>query len=101
MWKLLWSGLPTDLPSTLKDTLTSDHYSPKSYPNIMAILHILSITPVTVASTERADSALKFIKSDRSTTGQDRPNVLLLLYVHKHIVLDYEAVIDLYASRYP
>ena len=53
MWKLLWSGLPTDLPSTLKDTLTSDHYSPKSYPNIMTILHILSITPVTVASTER------------------------------------------------
>ena len=33
--------------------------------------------------------------------GQDRLNALLLLYVHKDIVLDYEAVIDLYASRYP
>ena len=68
----------------------------------MTILHILSITPVTVSSTERANSALKFIKSDRrSTMGQDRLNALLLLYVHKDIVLDYEAVIDLYASRYP
>ena len=67
----------------------------------MTILLNLSITPVTVASTERANSALKFIKSDRSTMGQDRLNALLLLYVHKDIVLDYEAVIDLYASRYP
>lgn len=33
--------------------------------------------------------------------GQDRLNALLLLYVNKDIVLDYEAVIDLYASRYP
>ena len=83
MWKLLWSSLSTKIPSTLKDTLTSDHYSPKSY-----------------RSTERANSALKFIKSDRSTMGQDRLNALLLLYVHKDIVVDYEAVIDLYASRH-
>ena len=33
--------------------------------------------------------------------GQDRLNALLLLYIHKVIILDYETVIDLYASHYP
>ena len=33
--------------------------------------------------------------------SQDRLNSLLLLYVHKDIQLNYDAVVDLYASRYP
>ena len=91
-----------DSPTIDIKGFTSEHYSPKTYPNIATTLHILFITPVTIASTERAYSALKFIKSDRwSTMGQDRPNALLLLYVHKDIVLDYEAVNDIYASHYP
>ena len=54
------------------------------------------------STTERANSALKFIKSDRrSTMGQDLLNSLLLLYVHKDIQLNYDAVVDLYASHYP
>ena len=74
---------------------------PRSYPNVATILHILSITPVTTASTERANSALKFVKSDRrSTMSQDRLNSLILLYVHKDLRLNY-AVVDLYASRDP
>ena len=75
---------------------------PRSYPNVATILHILSITPVTTASTERANSALKFVKSDRrSTMSQDRLNSLILLYVHKDLRKNYDAVVDLYASRYP
>ena len=100
-WKMLWTA-STKLPSTLSATLTSSACVPKSYPNIATILHILSITPVTSASTERANSALKFLKSDRrSTMGQERLNSLLMLYIHKDIILNYDAVIDLYASRYP
>ena len=99
-WKVLWSPQPTELPSTLRDTLHSQFYVPKSYPNIATILHILSVTPVTASTTDRANSALKFIKSDRrSTMGQDRLNSLLLLCVHKDIQLNYDAVVDLYASR--
>ena len=66
---------------------------PKSYPKIATTLHILSVTPVTTSTTERANSALKFVKSDRRS--------LILLYVHKDLPLNYEAVVDLYASRYP
>ena len=70
-WKLFWCGHP-DPPSSLELILTSPLYSPKSYPNISTVLHILSVTPVTSATSERANSALKVVKSDRrSTMGQD------------------------------
>ena len=96
----MWSTQLTKPPSTLEETLLSQVYAPKSYPSIETILHILSITPVTASTTEQANSALKFIKSDRrSTMGQDRLNSLLLLYVHKDIKINYDAVVDLYASR--
>ena len=68
-WKALWNGQP-DIPTTLAETLQSSQFSTTSYPNISTILHILSITPVTVASTERANSALKHTK--RSMMGPDR-----------------------------
>ena len=101
-WQVLWNTQPTEPPSTLRDTLLSPFFVPKSYPNIATVLHILSITPVTTSTTERAYSALKFVKSDRrSTMSQDRLNSLILLYVHKDIPLNYDAVVDLYASRYP
>ena len=100
-WKMLWSNIEHS-PSTLVDTLGSNHYVPRSYLNIATIFHVLSVTPVTTASTERANSALKFIKNDRiSTMGQERLNSLLMSYVHKDIVLDSDTVIDLYASWYP
>ena len=100
-WKIYWSDQP-NAPSTLQATLASPLYSPKSYPNISTVLHVLSVTPVTSASTERANSALKFVKSDRRLTmGQDRLNSLLLLYIHQDIKLDYDAIVDTYACRHP
>ena len=32
--------------------------------------------------------------------GQNRLNVLILLYIHKDIPLNYNTIIDLYANRY-
>ena len=62
---------------------------------------ILTIT-ATDASVERANSALRFVKTDfRSTMSEDRFNALLLLYVHSDIKLDYKKIIDMYAMRYP
>ena len=98
-WKALWNGQP-DIPTTLAETLQSSQFSTKSYPNISTILHILSITPVTFASTERANSALKYIKtSKRLMMGPDRLNALLLLYVHRDITINHDTIVDLYASR--
>ena len=85
-WKTFWAGRSEELPSTLSETFNSSVFSLKSYPNIAAILHILSIIPVTVATTERANSALKHIKTPkRSMMVQERLSALLLLYVHKDI----------------
>lgn len=59
-------------PSILYDTFRSQNYSHKSYPNIMTVLHILAVTPVTVATTERANSALKHILTPKRS-GMTEP----------------------------
>ena len=51
-WKMLWSNIEHS-PSTLVDTLGSNRYVPRSYLNIATIFHVLSVTPVTTASTEQ------------------------------------------------
>ena len=60
------------------------------------------MAPVTTATVERSNSALAYIKTDlRSRMSADRLNDLVLLFVNKDIPLDYDAVIDLYASKHP
>ena len=52
------------------------------FPNIVRILRIILTTPVTSASVERANSALRYVKTDfPSTMSEGRFNALLLLYV--------------------
>ena len=51
---------------------------------------------------ERGNSALKYVKTElRNTMGQERLNALMLLYIHKDIYIDYNAVIDIFATKYP
>jgi len=58
------------------------------------------ITPVTSATVERSNSSLRFVKNVyRSTMGEERLNALLLLFIHKDIPLNYNAVVDEYAKR--
>ena len=72
------------------------------YPNIHRMLYILMIIPVTSAGVERANLALKLVKTVmRSTMEQDRFNGLILMYVHKDMALNYERVIDSYARKHP
>ena len=33
--------------------------------------------------------------------GEERLNTLLLLYIHRDIFLDFDKIIDMYASKYP
>ena len=55
------------------------------------------IAPVLGATVERSNSSLRFVKSGFSSTmREDRLNALLLLFVHKDIALDYDAIIDDY-----
>ena len=58
------------------------------------------IAPVTSATMERCNSSLRLVMSGfRSTMREDRLNVLLLLFIHKDVALDYYAIIDDYAKR--
>jgi len=58
------------------------------------------IAPVTSATVERSNSSLRLVKSGfRSTIIEDHLNVLLLLFIHKDLALDYDAITDDYAKR--
>ena len=60
------------------------------------------LIPVTSAGVERANSALKFVKTvHRHTMSQDRFNALVLLFVHRDIALDYNKIINMFANRHP
>ena len=67
---------------------------------IWMILTILLVPPV--ATVERSNSALAYVKTElHSTMGKGRLNGLIMLFVHKDIPLDYDAVIDLFARKSP
>jgi len=59
------------------------------------------IAPVTSATVERSNSSLQHLvkRGFRNTMREDRLNALLLLFIHKDIALDYDAIIDDYAKH--
>ena len=66
------------------------------FPNIVRILSIILKTPATSANVERANSNLRYIKTDfRSAMSEDKLNELLLLYVYRDIKLDYKKIVDM------
>ena len=68
----------------------------KLYPNIMQVLQLLLIIPVTSSGVERANSVLANIKTEaRSTMRQDRLNARILLNIHKDIAIDIGMLIDI------
>ena len=59
---------------------------------------VAGVAPVTSTTVERSNSSLCIVKSGfRSTTREDRLNALLL-FIHKDIALDYDAITDDYAK---
>jgi hypothetical protein len=58
------------------------------------------VTHVTAATVERSNSSLRFVKTVyRSAMGEERLNVLLLLFVHRDIEVDYNEVVGIFAPR--
>ncbi|XP_078679498.1 52 kDa repressor of the inhibitor of the protein kinase-like [Branchiostoma floridae x Branchiostoma belcheri] len=101
LWRTQWQGVP-DKPHSLELTTCHPSSNPRVYPNVCKMLHLLLMTPVTSAGVERANSALRFVKNAyRSTMGEDRLNALLLLFVHRDIPLDYDKIVNTYATRHP
>jgi hypothetical protein len=101
LWKKLWDN-EAELPSTITATLQHQLSCPRMYPNVTTILKLLLLAPVTAASVERSNSALKFIKSDlRSTMTSTRFNALILMFVHKDITINIDKIIDSFAQAQP
>ena len=74
----------------------------KMFPNIHRIITLLLLIPVSSATVERGNSAIKRIKSSqRSTMGQDRLNALTLLQIHRDIPLDYKKIVDIFINKNP
>ena len=69
-WQKKWVKADAkNRPSTLKQAMQD--LKARSYPNIHRILRLLMVIPVTFANVERANSSLKYIKTElRSSTGQ-------------------------------
>ena len=66
------------------------------FSNTKTILSILMVIPVTSATVERANSALKSVKTQlRSNMVEDSFNSLIFLYIHRDIFLDYDKIIDM------
>ena len=100
IWKRKWQTFDANLPQNLAAVL--DSFNKEMFPNIYVVLSIACIIPVTTATVERSNSALKYVKTALcSTMGQERLNSLLLLFIHKNISLDYEAIINSFASKHP
>ena len=88
------------LSKTLK--YISDNNLEVMFSNIKELMSILLATSATGASVERANSTLRFIKTDyRCTMLEDNFDAPVLLYVHRDIKLDYNRIIQTYANKYP
>lgn len=106
-WIILWEDVEKAArPQTIPETLLCSLLQHKKgcYPNIIQILRLLLILPVTSATVERSNSALAFIKSARrSTMKEDRLNVLLILFTQKDLVvnLNLDSVVSRFARNHP
>ena len=70
------------------------------FPNIKKLMSILVATSATGALVERANSTLRFMKTDfRFTMLEDNFNASVLLYIHRDIKLDYNRIIQTYANK--
>ncbi|XP_015378254.1 PREDICTED: zinc finger MYM-type protein 1-like [Diuraphis noxia] len=72
------------------------------FPNVYTMLKIGLTLPVTSASPERAFSKLKIVKNRlHSTMGQERLQGLMRITCEKDITINYENIINNFASKSP
>jgi len=69
------------------------------YPNIMVLLILLCVFPVTTCTCERCVSALRRVKTFlRTSCGQERLNGLTLLAMYRHVKIDLNVIIKRFAA---
>ena len=72
------------------------------FPNIKQLMKIACTQSVTSVECERSISSLRFLKTYlRSSMHEGRLKGLTLLFIHRDIACDVEAVVDEFAQRNP
>lgn len=98
LWKLKWTNFSGEnIPDSAIESL---HLCEQDiYPRIYLALKILSVLPVSVATSERSFSSLKRLKTWlRSTMAQERLVGLALMHINREIKISPDAVLDRFAS---
>ena len=95
---------PKKMPTTPADTLQlvkkTGHQA--LYPNIVALLTLLCVLPLTSCESERPHSGHKRIKTPMwSRMVNERLSSLALLNLHRNIPIDIPAIVDEFAHRHP
>lgn len=99
MWFLKYINVE-DKPATLQHAYKEAGGS-VNFPNVAYLLKVLLTIPCTSASTERANSTLKFIKTRlRSSLAQKSLNAFILGYKHKDLLyqLKLETILQRFVS---
>ena len=66
------------------------------------LLSILGVLPITTCEAERSVSALCRLKTyTRSTMGMEMLTGLALMNIHRHIDIDIDQVITVFAAKHP
>ena len=102
MWQQYWRTNISNPPATITDVLKVLGPQSMFFPNIVQLLEIYAILPVSIASAERSFSVLKLIKTFlRNSMGDDQLSSLALLNIHKTIMnkLVPEKIVDEFAKK--
>ena len=102
MWKIKWTKMPSEANELDAPEKVLRHTDKDFYPNIHALLVIITALPVTSCECERSISLLRHLKTSlRSTMGEDRLNSLALLKCHREVDIDPEEVVEEFSHRHP
>ena len=87
-------------PTTLKSALTRSNRL--FFPNIHTVIRIMLTFPVTTCECERSISILNRIKKfNRTTQTDERLNGLCILCAYRNIQIDWDKVVNTFASQFP
>ena len=103
LWKQYCAN-ENDKPKSHYQTISviSEKQIGKMFPNVRRVFEILLVIPATSASVEISNSALRYIKNIyRNIMSEPRLNALILMYVHRYIKLEYDKIIDFFATKHP
>ena len=102
MWKIKWTKMPSEANELDTPEMVLRQTDKNFYPNIHALLVIITTLPVTSCECERSISLLKHLKTAlQSTMGEDRLNSLALLKCHREVDIDPEEVVEEFSHRHP